>query len=274
MAKVKALFSRLYPMHTNQNNRDEILQREKAFHDHIFEKDYDENERQVVLKYYDTARASEEYFHTILSRVCQGKKALEYGCGPGGWTLTTLANGAAHVTGIDLSDTAIRKAKESASEHHAEELTEYYVMNAEDLTFPPKSFDVCYGNAILHHLDTEQAYQQIARILRPDGIAVFREPLGMNPLINIYRRMTPSLRTPDEHPFVMRDIALANNIFRNVAVEYFTFLPLALTPFRRWKVFPKMLSVAEGIDKILFKILPFTRRFAWMSVLVMSNPRV
>jgi SAM-dependent methyltransferase len=260
-------------MTTSQVNRKDVFEREKAFHDHIFEKEYGDNERNVTLKYYDTTRASEECLHRLVTQYSVGKVVLEYGCGPGGSTLLTLANGAAHVTGIDLSETAIRKAKEQAAEQQATAQTDYFVMNGEDLTFAPQTFDVCYGNSILHHLDTEQAYRQIARVLRSDGVAIFREPLGMNPLINLYRKLTPRLRTPDEHPFVMHDIRLAKKIFANVEVEYFTCVALATTAFRNLKVFPTLLRWAEKIDSGLFRMVPFMRRFAWMSVITMSHPR-
>ena len=37
----------------------------------------------------------------------------------------------------------------------------------------------------------------------PGGLAVFMEPLGRNPLINRYRRLTLTLRTVDEYPLMM-----------------------------------------------------------------------
>ena len=259
---------------TETPNRSEVLEREKAFHNRIFEKDYDENERSVVVKYYASTRSSEEFLRDTVRRYISSKKVLEYGCGPGDWTLKTLADGAAFVTGIDLSDTAIAKARQKAQEQGASDTTEYFVMDAENLTFEPHSFDVCYGNGIIHHLDTSQAYRQIAKILRADGVAVFREPLGMNPLINLYRSMTPKLRTPDEHPFVMRDIELARESFREVSVEFFTFLALATTPFRNLSVFPRILALAERIDSWLFTHIQWTRRFAWMAVITLKHPKI
>jgi ubiquinone/menaquinone biosynthesis C-methylase UbiE len=64
-------------------------------------------------------------------------------------------------------------------------------MNAEATTFPDNSFDLICGSSILHHLNLDKACAEIRRILRPDGGAVFIEPLGHNPLINMFRKLTP-----------------------------------------------------------------------------------
>jgi hypothetical protein len=42
------------------------------------------------------------------------------------------------------------------------------------------------------------------------------EPLGHNPLLNWYRARAPDLRTPDEHPLLARDLALAESCFDEV----------------------------------------------------------
>lgn len=44
----------------------------------------------------------------------------------------------------------------------------FRLMDAEALEFPPDTFDLICGTGILHHLDLDAAYGQIARSLR-DG---------------------------------------------------------------------------------------------------------
>ena len=51
-------------------------------------------------------------------------------------------------------------------------------MDAEHTNFPDNSFDVVTGSAILHHLNIENCYQELHRILKKDGHAVFKEPMG------------------------------------------------------------------------------------------------
>ena len=73
-------------------------------------------------------------------------------------------------------------------------------MPGERLTYPDNSFDMAVGFAILHHLDIPLALSQLRRVLKPGGRAFFAEPLASNPLIRVYRRLTPQYRTPDETP--------------------------------------------------------------------------
>ena len=58
--------------------------------------------------------------------------------------------------------------------------------------------------------------REIARTLKPGGTALFIEPLGHNPAHQLYRRMTPSMRTADEHPLLQSDLASARRHFGEV----------------------------------------------------------
>ena len=58
---------------------------------------------------------------------------------------------------------------------------------------------------MLHHLDLSKCMLELNRLLRINGSIVFMEPLGTNPLINLYRKLTPNSRTADEHPLTPKD---------------------------------------------------------------------
>ena len=73
-------------------------------------------------------------------------------------------------------------------------------------------------------------------MLAPGGWAAFVEPLGHNPLINAYRRRTPEMRTPDEHPLRVEDFVMAGDRFELVEVDYFNLLTLASVPLRRFSL--------------------------------------
>jgi SAM-dependent methyltransferase len=148
----------------------------------------------------------------------------------------------------------------------------FEVMDAEHLTFPDASFDVICGSGILHHLDLARANTEIARCLAPQGEAVFVEPLGHNPAINAYRRFTPGLRTPDEHPLRMADFAAMRRSFGDVDVRYYALAALAAVPLRNRPSFPKMLERLEHFDATLFRRVPAVRRYAWYSRIVLRDP--
>jgi hypothetical protein len=48
----------------------------------------------------------------------------------------------------------------------------------------------------------------MTKILQPKGKAIFIEPLGHNFLINLYRRLTPNIRSADEHPLLAKDLKI------------------------------------------------------------------
>jgi len=67
------------------------------------------------------------------------------------------------------------------------------VRDAMKTPFPDRSFDVIYGNAVLHHLDSEACAPEIARLLAPGGVAVFREVQAGNIFLRLFRNLTPFL---------------------------------------------------------------------------------
>ena len=140
------------------------------------------------------------------------------------------------------------------------------------MSFADNSFDLICGTGILHHLDIHAAFHEISRTLRPDGIAVFVEPLGHNPIINFYRKKTPQMRTVDEHPLLIKDIELARDYFKNIDVHYFYLIALLAVPFRKSFAFKYLVSVFNLIDQLLFRMFPFVRKYAWQSVIVFSLP--
>ena len=199
-------------------------ERERGFHD----AKYGDGDDSTTDKYYVVLRSCYSVYTSTVERDCAGKDILEYGCGTGSHSYA-LARAGATVTGIDISTVAIEEARADA---RAEGLTgtRFVDMNAENLTFPDDSFDRICGASILHHLDLDVACAGIARCLRPGGDAVFVEPLGHNPLVNLYRRATPGLRTPDEHPLRRDDFQTFERHFEQVDIHFFGLAALAAFP--------------------------------------------
>ncbi|MBI3515458.1 MAG: class I SAM-dependent methyltransferase [Proteobacteria bacterium] len=196
---------------------------------------------------------------------------LEYGCADGTLSLDELdvPSFVARLEGIDIADGAIAVARQKAAHRGLRNAT-FRHMNAEAMSFPRASFDVVFGRGILHHLDLDKALAEIARVLKPDGVALFLEPLGHNPLINWYRARTPGLRTPDEHPLLRRDFALARRHFGAVdkVVAGLT-TPLAALAERRLGATPLM-GLCEALDRALL-VLPGVSWQAWHACLILRK---
>lgn len=144
-------------------------------------------------------------FYQIAQDVA-GRTVLDYGCGQGTSSLEYLRRGAI-VYGIDISPVYIAEAENAArSAGYPEDRFSFRVMDAHAMSFPDNTFDRVVGMAILHHLDAETALNEIHRVLKPGGQVALVEPLADNPLLKLYRRLTPSLRTIDEKPFSRADL--------------------------------------------------------------------
>lgn len=241
-------------------------EREREFHNAAFT----DRRRTRLAPVYAIMNGSTRLYWSLVRQYADGGRLLEYGCGASALA-STDGIGAAEVVGIDISDVAVRQAAERAAAQGVK--GSFHVMDAEALQFPERSFDVICSAAILHHLDLRRAFSEIARTLRPDGHAVFLEPLGHNPLINLYRRLTPSLRTPDEHPLLMSDIAMAGEYFGRAEAHYFALTTFAAIPLRGSRSFTRLLHALERFDGFLFRWLPWLRRHAWQVVLVLSEPK-
>jgi SAM-dependent methyltransferase len=221
------------------------------------------------LAYWITTE-SDTRFRKRLIDGAQGKRILDIGSGAGGNVIALCSNGAS-VTGVDISDAAIELAKARMPEELRGHAT-FLAMDAENLDFPDGSFDVVTGKGILHHLALRRAYAEIARVLSPDGYALFSEPLGYNPLINLYRRLTPNQRTADEHPLLSGDLDLAREFFARVHVQYFYLTALFALPLGPNRIGRGVLKYLNALDRALFRMVPALRRYAWFVLIALSEP--
>ncbi len=135
-----------------------------------------------------------------------GLRILDYGCGKGENSLKCLKQGG-RVEGIDISSTYIKQATKSAIDAEiSPELYSFQVMDAHAMTFEDNSFDLVFGYGILHHLDPDIALSEIHRVLKPGGRVMLQEPLAGNPLLKLFRLLTPHARSEDEEPFSKAEI--------------------------------------------------------------------
>jgi ubiquinone/menaquinone biosynthesis C-methylase UbiE len=101
-----------------------------------------------------------------------GKDVLEIGVGAGS-DFIEWCRRAEHATGVDLSEAAIAlTAERLALEGVAENRFTLRTADAEALPFADASIDIVYSWGVLHHTpDTEQAYREVLRVLKPGGVA-------------------------------------------------------------------------------------------------------
>jgi SAM-dependent methyltransferase len=203
----------------------------------------------------------------------RGKLVLDYGCGPGYLTEYLFERGAAEVTGIDVSEGEIEQAVENAARLGVAERTHFFAADAHATGLPDDSFDLIVGESILHHLDLRVALEEIRRIMRPGGRAVFLEPLWHNPILRLGRALTPSARTPDEHPLTTSDWELCASIFSDFKHYEREFLTIPLMPLNLLLPLAAQRALARTVGRADDRVLqrfPALRKYARISFLVLE----
>jgi ubiquinone/menaquinone biosynthesis C-methylase UbiE len=223
-------------------------------------------------KFYSIVRKSIKFLNDYLFKKYKGKKVLDYGCGDGDVAVFLAKNGI-EMVGIDIADIRIKKARQLAQKEGMNSEVAFFVMDAEKTEFPNNYFDGIICTGVLHHLEIEKAFKEMARILKPEGTIICNEPLAYNPIFQLYRKLTPHLRSEweKEHILSKKDIKLAEKYFGKVEKRFFYLTSLLAVPFRNLPVFNFILSILEGIDSIILK-LPFIKWWAWQIIFILSKP--
>ena len=97
----------------------------------------------------------------------EGAKVLEIGCGMGTMAMNWARTGA-HVTAVDLNETAVEQTRARFDLHGLE--GDVRSADANSLGFPDEQFDYVYSWGVLHHSpEIERSIAELLRVLKPGG---------------------------------------------------------------------------------------------------------
>lgn len=210
---------------------------------------------------------ADHYAYELLGDL-QGKLVLDLGCGTGHHAVKFAEKGA-RVYAIDLSPGMVERAKSRVKENGLDDRVKVIEMSAEELQFPDETFDLVFGHSILHHTTLELTRAQVHRVLKAGGKGVFLEPLGHNPLVNLFRKLTPHRRTTTEKPLKFEEVVFFAQPFSALRHHEFYLLALAafaLLPFKSSRAFQATLNWLSRLDDIIFASWSTSRRYAWVTV--------
>ena len=255
----------------------ESFHREACFHDD-WARSIDVD-HVLVDEFFEACTAPENRF--ILSKLgnIRGRNVLDLGCGAGEGAVY-LAKKGAIVTAMDISLEMLSVVKKVARRHKVEVITKQGrsdAINSEDETF-----DIVYAANLLHHVNIEATLKDICRVLKKSGIFACWDPLAHNPVINVYRKLAREVRTKDEHPLRMCDLALFQQHFSEVQLRMTWFFSLWIfikfylldradpNKERYWKKIlieherlRRIYSFLEKMDIVFLDMFPFMRKFCW-----------
>jgi len=200
----------------------------------------------------------------ILLGDLRGRRVLEIGAGLGEQAVYFALQGA-QVTVIDISLESLKSVQELAGCEGVE--VKGVVMDAQQMSFESGQFEFIYINSVMMHVDCAKVMSECSRVLRKGGKLIIVEPLKYGlfvqgyRLISSYKKMNPQymtlgMFTGGEKYF---------SVFTHREFYFFSCLLLPVFFLRvRW-LYSLFYGVAR-FDALLFTVLPFLRRLAWVSV--------
>jgi ubiquinone/menaquinone biosynthesis C-methylase UbiE len=211
-----------------------------------------------------------EYAFRLVGDV-RRKVVLDYGCGSGE-NCVPLVMRDARVIGLDVSQALLRLARERLRRVGLEERARFVAASGHELPLPDGSVDAVLGIAILHHLAIEPAAQEIRRVLRPGGVAVFQEPIRNSAVLRAVRAAIP-YRDPevsdDERPLVDADLRVFHRLFSRYHERNFSlpFVNLAnVVPSLR-----RHIKALYRVDGALLRRAPWLEGFAGIRVFAVTK---
>jgi len=202
-----------------------------------------------------------EYAYYLLPNIV-GKHVLDYGCGDGLNTVGLLRRGA-YVVALDISADLLRVAKQRALTNVGKTGVWFYCADAHATRLSAAWFDVVFGTAILHHLDLDRALTEVYRLLKPGGVAIFKEPMRSSAVLRAIRRLIPYTTpetSPDEYPLrasdwdaAIRRAGFTLEQSKDFLLPTTNVIEAFLPRFARW---------SYRLDAWLLRYVPFLRFYA------------
>jgi 2-polyprenyl-3-methyl-5-hydroxy-6-metoxy-1,4-benzoquinol methylase len=163
-------------------------------------------------------------YRFLLMGDLRGKRVLDVGCGEGS-NAVLLAKRGAHVLGVDISERSVTLCRRRAEVNGVASACEFVVSPLEAVELAEASFDVVWGDGILHHVipELDSLLPRWVKAARPGGLFVFSEPVSFHPVLRWMRRHVPvhTDATPDERPLTPDELEQIRHHLPDLRVRAF-----------------------------------------------------
>jgi ubiquinone/menaquinone biosynthesis C-methylase UbiE len=241
-------------------------QEEREFHDRYITGEGNLRSRESRF-YSSTAESMETAIALDFLGDLHGKRLLFYGSGGHFSLIRKFVQQGAEVIAIDISPETVAGLRRAIELEGYANQSSAIEMDCESLDFADESFDFVFARSIIHHLNVDTSLKEIKRVLKPDGKLAVLEPLGTNPLINLYRWITPNSRTADEHPLANADLKTFKDYFPESKFHYLYFVSIIAYFYRMLdgneQRFKKVFLFLNAVDKFFLRLFPPYRYLCW-----------
>jgi 2-polyprenyl-3-methyl-5-hydroxy-6-metoxy-1,4-benzoquinol methylase len=215
-------------------------------------------------------------FRFLLLGDLRGKTLLDVGCGDS-QNVALLAKMGAEVTGLDVSSGAVALARRRAEINGVSDRVHLVCSPIETAEIASRSFDVIWGDGILHHVldEFENVIQRLAVWAKPGALLLFAEPLNLFPPLRQLRTMIPieTEHTQGERPLIQAEVDLIRKYAPDLSVRHFGFLgrldPFILTQFnyeRSSAIRRAAVNLTNAIDWAMLSV-PYLEKLGGSGVL-------
>jgi len=217
-------------------------------------------------KYYKVTQRSSSYVDNWIRTESKDKIFLDFCCGQGENARKAAHAGASLSLGVDISSQGIKVARQISNDEDLNNIR-FFQADAENTKLPDNSIDSIICSGVLHHLDMSYALPELRRILKPGGKILAVEALDYNPLIKLYRLLTPEMRTEWEkaHILSLKDVKFSQRFFELGHLNFWH-----VTAYVGGK-FPFLATPLDYLDQLLEKI-PLVRLMGWMFTFELIKP--
>lgn len=168
---------------------------------------------------------------------------LDIGCGTGGNSVHISEKYGCKVTGIDISELMIEKARERVDEKGMHDRLDFHVGDAYNLDYADEKFDTVLTVFVSQFIDLGKAFPEFYRVIKPGGYLGVNEMFRANDVPsevvdrldegeNIFRELT-------DLPFRLRSPSEWENWFKNA-----NFVEVDVEPFTQY------LDAVRGMEMI------------------------
>lgn len=152
------------------------------------------------------------------------QRVLDLGCGEG-TNAILMAKFGADVTGVDISSDCVELCRQRAALDGVEQRARFVCSPLEVVDLPPASFDIIWGDGVLHHLIPElgPVMTRLRRWAKPGALFVFAEPVCLSPALRRLRAHVPihTDATPDERPLQRAELEIVRSAVRSLSFKWF-----------------------------------------------------
>jgi ubiquinone/menaquinone biosynthesis C-methylase UbiE len=211
---------------------------------------------------YETNVAVRQYIDEWIRSNVREKIVLDLACGSGEITRLAHSYGARLSIGTDLASLTLKSNRERIVNNQNNLF--YILDDAENMSIPSNSVDIVICSGMLHHVVLEKTIHEIDRVLKPGGKVLAIEALKHNPVLALYRRLTPNARTHWEsaHILGIKEAKLLGSVIPIKRIKYWQFFSI-LAIFFPEGVRDHGLKFLNWLDNI-FLTIPYVNRLAWI----------